>query len=172
MVDLSRRRLFTSGSQKNQLIYQVGTRLPWAKDDAEFVDGCTQCGKCIAACETNIIKLGAGGFPSIDFDKGECTFCEKCAEVCPEPIFRPTSTIPWKIKATIKPSCLAIQNVECRTCSDVCEPFAIQFALQIGRVAQPKLDSNLCTGCGACVSACPVTAISMSDEKEGSNAGQ
>ncbi|WP_261835753.1 ferredoxin-type protein NapF [Vibrio ishigakensis] len=172
MVDLSRRRLFTRRSQQNQLIYQVGTRLPWAKEDALFIDGCTQCGKCIDACETKIIVKGSGGYPSIDFEKGECTFCEGCASVCPEPIFRATDEAPWEIKATIKESCLALQNVECRTCSDVCEPFAIQFSLQIGRVAQPKLDSNLCTGCGACVSACPATAISMTDNKEGTNAGQ
>lgn len=172
MVDLSKRKLFTRRASKSQLVYETGQRLPWAKTDSVFVDGCTQCGKCIDACETNIIIKGSGGFPTVDFEKGECTFCEGCVTHCPEPIFRSTKEAAWEITAKIKDTCLSYKNVECRTCGDECEPTAIQFSFGVGHVPQPKLDSQLCTGCGACISACPVSAISMTDCNEDSNASQ
>ncbi|MPW35883.1 ferredoxin-type protein NapF [Vibrio sp. B1Z05] len=172
MVDLSKRRLFTRRTPETRLVYETGQRLPWAKTDATFIDGCTQCGQCMQACETNIIINGSGGFPTIDFNKGECTFCQKCVEACPEDIFRSTKEVAWEITARINDTCLATQNVECRTCSDECELTAIQFTFSVGHVAQPKLDSQLCNGCGACLSVCPVTAISMTDCNEDRNASQ
>lgn len=163
MVDLSKRRLFSRRSNQNQFTFETGTRLPWAKVDTEFTDACTQCGECIKSCETQIIVKGVGGFPSIDFEKGECTFCKLCVNACPEDVFLTTNEAPWQITAKINESCLANKNVECRTCADECEPQAIRFSLSVGRVAQPKLDSAVCTGCGACLSVCPVSAISMTD---------
>ncbi|GAD79915.1 iron-sulfur protein NapF [Vibrio ezurae NBRC 102218] len=172
LVDLSRRKLFTRRTAQTNLVYETGTRLPWAKIDAEFINGCTQCGQCLQACEANIIIKGSGGFPSIDFNKGECTFCQKCVQACPENIFRSTEEPAWNITAKINETCLASQNVECRTCTDECELSAIQFTFSVGHVPQPKLDSQLCNGCGACLSVCPVTAISMTDCNEDQHAGQ
>ena len=52
-------------------------RPPWSVNEADFTDKCTRCGDCILVCETQIIVKGDGGFPEIQFDKGECTFCQK-----------------------------------------------------------------------------------------------
>jgi ferredoxin-type protein NapF len=172
LVDLSKRRFFSKRSNQNQFTFETGTRLPWAKPDADFTDACTQCGECLKACETQIITKGVGGFPTVDFEKGECTFCQKCADICPENAFLATNEAPWQITAKINETCLAYQNVECRTCAEECEPRAIQFSHNVGRVAQPKLDSELCTGCGACLSVCPVSAISMTDSNKDNHAGQ
>ncbi|GAK87860.1 ferredoxin-type protein NapF [Vibrio ponticus] len=41
---------------------------------------------------------------------------------------------------------------------------AIQFRLEVGRVAQPNLDTTLCNGCGACVAICPTSSINVSNQ--------
>ncbi|SKA24019.1 iron-sulfur cluster-binding protein NapF [Vibrio cincinnatiensis] len=156
MIDLSKRRLF---SRKSATLSTL--RLPWVAKPEAFTDLCTRCGLCQKACEQKIIIHGDGGYPQIDFQQGECTFCYQCATVCPEPIFLPQSEPTWQAKVAISEHCLAKQNVECRSCGEVCESMAIQFQLQLGNVAQPILHLDDCTGCGACVSLCPTSAISV-----------
>ncbi|UPQ89872.1 ferredoxin-type protein NapF [Vibrio sinaloensis] len=157
MVDIEKRRWFSfNKNQSNQL------RLPWLDTAQSFTDICTRCGKCTDQCETKIIVNGDGGFPQVDFSLGECTFCYQCADVCPQPLFVSKQHSPWTALATIHDSCLAKKNVECRSCGDMCEPMAIQFNLQVGKVAQPILENEACTGCGACVAACPTDSISVS----------
>lgn len=154
MVDLAKRRFLTRRKIDNDLV-----RLPWLKDAESFTHECTRCGDCSEACETQIIVKGDGGFPIIDFSKGECTFCYRCAEACPEQLFTAVEQRPWNAKAEIQQSCLAHQQVECRSCGDMCEPMAIQFKLSAGRVAMPTVNLEDCNGCGACVAVCPSTAI-------------
>ncbi|PQJ70330.1 MULTISPECIES: ferredoxin-type protein NapF [Vibrio] len=158
MVDLSRRRLF---ARKTQLDNSL--RLPWIAKPTQFTDDCTRCGKCVEACETKIIIKSDGGFPAVNFSIDECTFCYQCANVCPEPLFLAETEQPWQAKASITDSCLAKQNVECRSCGDMCDPMAIRFKLELGKVAQPNLDLDECNGCGACVSVCPTSSINVSN---------
>lgn len=160
-VNLSRRQLFTRRKMTDS------PALPWVKE-AQFTDLCTQCGECVKHCPTQIIRASDGGFPRVDFQLGECTFCYQCADVCPEPLFLPKTEPAWQAKAAISASCLATQNVDCRSCGDSCEPFAISFKLAVGKVAQPQIDLSRCTGCGACVSICPTSAISINQPQLGS----
>ncbi len=44
-------------------------------------DRCTSCGKCVAACPSNVIRLGDGKLSLSDFG---CIFCGRCEEVCPD----------------------------------------------------------------------------------------
>ncbi|MCG9595653.1 ferredoxin-type protein NapF [Vibrio sp. Isolate25] len=158
MVDLSKRRFFSRKKLENNELH-----LPWLSQPGFFTDQCTRCGKCSDACETQIIVKGDGGFPQVDFSVDECTFCYQCAEVCPEPLFSSKNEQPWNVKATINESCLAKQNVDCRSCSDMCEPMAITFKLEVGKVAQPNINLDECNGCGACVSVCPTSSINVSN---------
>ncbi|KJY72613.1 ferredoxin [Vibrio coralliilyticus] len=158
MVDLAKRRFFSTKKLEDQELY-----LPWLSQPAFFTDQCTRCGKCADACETQIIVKGDGGFPRVDFSVDECTFCYQCADACPEPLFNPKTEQPWNAKATINESCLAKQNVDCRTCGDMCEPMAITFKLEVGKVAQPILNLDECNACGACVSVCPTSSINVSN---------
>lgn len=158
MVDLAKRSFFSRSKVDQSMV-----RLPWIAEVEKFTDLCTRCGKCAQVCETQIITKGDGGFPSVDFSNGECTFCYQCADVCPEPIFLGQTEQPWNAKAAITQSCLAKQNVECRSCGDMCDPMAIKFKLEIGKVAQPNLDMDECTGCGACVAVCPTSSIDVSN---------
>ncbi|WP_341665555.1 ferredoxin-type protein NapF [Vibrio sp.] len=156
MVDLSKRHFFFQDKSEGALL-----DLPWLARPASFTDICTRCSKCLNACETQIIVLGDGGFPKVDFSRGECTFCHQCVDVCSEPLFRSTAEQAWAEKAVVNPTCLAKQNIECRSCSDSCESMAITFKTTLGKVAQPTLNAAACNTCGACVSVCPASSIEV-----------
>lgn len=156
VVDFSKRRLFTRQADNT-------IRLPWVADTQSFTDLCTRCGECARVCDTQIIVSGDGGFPTVDFSIDECTFCYRCADVCQEQIFLTEAETPWHAKASINETCLAKQNVECRSCGELCEPMAIQFKLEVGKVAQPHISHDKCSGCGACVAVCPSSSINVSN---------
>ena len=137
-------------------------RPPWVKKDINFTDVCTRCDDCINACVTNIISRGDGGFPEVSFKNGECTFCENCVKACSEDIFDINQPEPWQVKATIADSCLAHKEVWCQSCKDFCDAEAISFEYRINKAPLPKIDLDLCTGCGACLEPCPNSSISFS----------
>lgn len=138
---------------------QETVRLPWVRDELEFTEQCTRCYDCISACEEKIIIKGDGGFPEINFNKGECTFCTECTHACSEDFFLPLEGNPWTLKAKISELCLTSQKVVCIVCREQCETEAISFIPKLGGVSQPVLDIEKCTGCGACAKPCPTNAI-------------
>lgn len=154
-VNLSRRSLFRGRLSPTEPKVQ----LPWSVSWADFVADCTRCGDCLVACPEQILVKGDGGFPTVDFLRGECTFCTDCVTACQAPIFRPTTQAPWDYVAHIEAGCLASAQVFCQRCQDSCELQAIRFSPQLGRVPTPSVDSELCNGCGACVADCPVGSI-------------
>ncbi len=151
------RRAFLRGQPGRNTIH---VRLPWLATQ-RFVDDCTRCGQCLVACPEKIIVPFTGGFPSIDFAKGECTFCGACADACPESLFDRGCAEPWKFKALISGDCLAKRHIMCRSCEDACAQNAIAFKLAPGRLPSPEIYIANCTGCGGCVSVCPENAISI-----------
>lgn len=138
-----------------------GIRPPWSVNESDFVTNCNRCGDCIKACETQILVVGDGGFPEVRFSQGECTFCQKCVEVCQQPVFLDVKETPWFHKIDIQPSCLAFNQVECRACEDNCESRAIRFKREIGGIAKPQVTLDSCNGCGACLAVCPVSAVKI-----------
>ena len=146
-------------------------RPPWALPEAEFNACCTRCGDCLPACPTGLLQKGPGNFPFADFSAAYCNFCGHCVDVCQPRALQRQITPPWELIAQIDDTCLARQQVVCRTCGETCEVGAIRFPPRIGGVAQPELSFADCTGCGECLSACPTGAItigrrSAEEEKE------
>ena len=138
-------------------------RPPWTVAEQRFVEQCSRCDRCISACPTKILERGRGGFPQVNFTKGECEFCGDCVSACKEPVFVSDweSATPWNLKASIEESCIAYKGVVCRTCGEMCDERAISFRPRVGGVSAPELDSELCNGCGACVAPCPNSSIKM-----------
>ncbi len=137
-------------------------RPPWALAEDDFVARCTRCDECVWACPTGVLAKGRGGFPLVNFARGECTFCGKCVVVCePRALVRREAEAPWAVAAEIGSACLALKGVVCRSCGDRCEARAIRFRLARRGVSRPVLDADACTGCGACVAVCPARAIAM-----------
>ncbi|MGB0748162.1 MAG: ferredoxin-type protein NapF [Magnetospiraceae bacterium] len=139
----------------------VPLRPPWALAEKYFQEACSRCGRCQAACAERIVVEGDGGFPEIDFHKGECSFCGDCVSVCDDGALQKWDAAPpWSYRAAITvEDCLSLHRVMCRTCGDACPSGAIQFQLQVGGVARPQVSLEQCTGCGACVGPCPTRVV-------------
>jgi ferredoxin-type protein NapF len=160
MADPSSRRNFLRGHFSAR---SGPLRPPWALAENEFLLACTRCGDCVRACPTQVIAERDSGYPVMNFAAGECSFCGECVSACTKgALKRAAGQAPWQAQAAIGEQCLAQRRIECRICCDQCDAGAIRFPLRAGGISQPLLDSARCTGCGACVAACPAGAVSVS----------
>lgn len=136
---------------------------PWT--GANLTDLCTRCGDCLSACPESVLYKGDGGFPQIRFSDAGCTLCGECVSACNADVFdTDREAFPWRPR--IEEHCLAENNIHCQSCRDVCAPRAIRFKPALGHVPLPTIDLNTCTGCGACVAACPQQAIALETPDE------
>lgn len=160
---LTRRKLLFGNSRLSN--HEDVVRPPWSVDYDLFEKKCSGCAQCIPACPNHILTLDTRHLAKVDFQQGECIFCEECARVCDDGAIVITDiNLPWHLDVSIEGKCLAMQSVECRVCEDQCEERAIRFHLTQGGVSTPQLNLDLCTGCGACVGPCPVAAITVRPE--------
>lgn len=159
--DISRRQ-FLRGDYRGR---DSVVRPPWATAPSRFLSLCDRCGRCRDACARHLILLTDSGYPRIDFQNDECTFCGDCARACTEGALAYSPQVaPWQIKAVVMPECLTRRGVVCRSCGEQCETGAIRFRFVKGGVAQPQVEPALCTGCGACFAVCPAQAIALRDD--------
>lgn len=157
------RRQFLRGDIANP---RSAIRPPWFQTEPHFLAHCDQCGECLTACNNGILEFDTSGYPQVNFQRGECSFCAACVEACPTgALAQQPGVAPWSVHATIDTaSCLANRGVLCMVCADHCASRAIRFAPATYAIATPILDQAACTGCGACVTPCPVNAIRMLTE--------
>ena len=129
------------------------------------MDHCSACGDCLSACPQTILSADRNGRPELSFQCAECTFCGACADACPEPVFDDPRGAPWLLKASIAGSCLLKSGVTCQSCTDACEAEALRFDMRVRPSGAIRIELDACTGCGACVAVCPVSAITVRDDR-------
>lgn len=159
MSGISRRQLFRgdlTGRRRPQ-------RPPWALPEAEFAVACDRCGDCVRVCPERVIRVGAGGFPETDFRAAGCSLCLDCVRACGGRALTgdPQRERPFPVALAIGPTCLALRGVVCRACGEACDAGAIGFRLRVGGAAEPRVETNLCSGCGVCLARCPVGALGL-----------
>lgn len=156
-------------------------RPPGSLGENEFLAKCIRCGECMKVCPTNAVQpaLLEGGLvglwtPVLKMRMGYCEYeCNLCSQVCPTQAIR---RIAVEEKQKIKIGLAFFDRNRClpyasaRTCI-VCEEHcptpkkAIWFEevqvmtpnRQMTTVKQPRVDPELCIGCGICETKCPIT---------------
>lgn len=117
--------------------------------------GCVGFDDCVNACPFDAMIARPDRPPLVDNDK--CTGCGVCVETCPKNLI---SLLPADAKIVVRCSshdkgavtrkhCL-VGCISCKLCEKVCEANAIKIIDNL-----PRVDLELCTGCGACVAKCP-----------------
>lgn len=138
-------------------------RPPWT-DEARLAARCTRCGDCARACGEGIIDM-SGGLPRIRFGGRECTFCTDCAQACTAGVFRDVAERPWDVTVDLGENCLMRAGIACRVCTDACDRAALRFDISVRPVGAIRIDADACTGCGACLPACPTGALILKDAR-------
>lgn len=139
-------------------------RPPWALLEPGFSNACDGCGKCVTACSEKIIFMSLRKLPRLDFSQGGCTFCGECSSECEPGVLQRThepGKLPWQLQASISKNCLAKRGTSCVRCIEECEYDAIVSTPALGGRTKMRVDHTACTGCGMCISTCPVDVISL-----------
>ncbi len=168
-------------------------RPPGALEEREFLKRCVKCGECMKVCTTNglqpaLLEAGIEGIwsPVLVPRIGYCEYrCTLCGQVCPTGAIK---RLPLEEKAKVRiglamvdrSRCLPWAHAKpCVVCEEVCPTSkkAIWFedarvrdrSGKMGVVKQPRVDLELCIGCGICEAKCPVLgrpAITVSNVGE------
>lgn len=144
---------------------------PGSVSVARFKTTCTACHLCVSACPTQVLyptwaDYGLDGLllPRMNYSASYCNYdCVACGEVCPTGAIAP---LPAEAKKRIqlgtavfvREDCVVFsKKQDCAACSEHCPTKAVDTAPFEGTLRLPRLDNELCVGCGACEYACPTT---------------
>jgi polyferredoxin len=167
--------LSLSGFSESKLI-----RPPGSLEEKEFLKRCVKCGECMKVCITNglqptLFEAGIEGIwsPMLIPRIGYCEYrCTLCGQVCPTGAIK---RLPLEEKTKIKIGLAMIDKgrclpyahaTPCIVCEEVCPTpkKAIWFEQATVKnrqgkeiiIKQPRVDLELCIGCGICETKCPV----------------
>ena len=134
-----------------------------------FSTSCTGCQLCVAECPNHVLrpsdKLESLMQPEMSFERGFCRpECTRCSQVCPSGAIRPVSkeektAIHIGFAVVVPDNCVAYSHGEqCGNCARHCPSGAIVMVPRdkdSDSVLVPSVNTDRCTGCGACEYLCP-----------------
>jgi MauM/NapG family ferredoxin protein len=176
-----------AGMSRDELRDQSGDiepaliRPPGSLAEKEFLKRCIKCGECMKVCITGglqptLLEAGLDGIwsPILVSKIGYCDYdCTLCGQVCPTGAIKELKIDEKKkIKIGIArvdvSSCLPYANgIPCIICEEVCpteiKAVWLEEKTELKRdgsqikLKLPKVDPELCIGCGICEYKCPIT---------------
>lgn len=135
-----------------------------------FKDKCTGCHLCVTRCPSQVLRP-AGleyGFdymlkPRLAYISSYCNYeCTVCADVCPTGAIKPLTkeekiTTQVGIATFFINRCIVkTEGNDCGACAEHCPTQAVHMVPYEGTLTIPKVEPDLCIGCGGCESICPV----------------
>lgn len=139
-------------------------RPPCALLEPSFLKACTRCDLCVRSCPEGIIvhathPMESPGSPVLDLSARACTLCLACVDACPDGALIRGEEGRMGTAAVHAETCLSSVTLVCDRCLKACPlgEEAIRFAEEGGIRVVP----GACTGCGACVLACPTVPCSI-----------
>jgi ferredoxin-type protein NapG len=152
----------------------LALRPPGAVEDGDFDALCIKCGRCVAACPYDTLKLAAladhaaMGTPYFRPREIPCYLCHDipCKNACPTGALDPRLDEVMDARMGLAfidtEHCLSWQGLRCEICYRVCPLREKAIRVETRRrgasrhaMLLPMVQSAACTGCGICENACP-----------------
>lgn len=164
---------------------ELGIMPPGAGTLEHFKQNCTGCYACVAACPGDVIKpatfeYGPDGIllPTLKYNGHFCGYeCNACSSACPSGALSPLTLKEKKRTAIGKAiymagKCIVFQaGTDCGACDEHCPTKAITMVPVPGKsfLYYPKLNRDLCIGCGGCEYICPqkpkaIKVVALADQ--------
>jgi ferredoxin len=138
-----------------------------------FLDRCTACQLCVSACPTHVLQPTWGDYgiagmmkPRMDYTTAFCNYdCRVCGEVCPSgaitllDLAEKRVTQIGEARFDEKKCIVVTKGTDCAACSEHCPTKAVNTVPYGDNLRLPKVNRDLCIGCGACEYACPVQPV-------------
>jgi ferredoxin len=135
-----------------------------------FRNKCTACHLCVTQCPSHVLRPTGleYGFdyllkPRMAYIDSYCNFeCTVCSEICPTGAIRPITTDEKKTTQVgiarfyIDRCIVHTEETDCGACSEHCPTQAVHMIPYKGTLTIPKVEQEICIGCGGCESICPV----------------
>lgn len=164
------RRKQANYTHKENYTRQHPVSPPGAISAEHLLKHCTSCHLCISKCPSNVIKpafleYGIGGMmqPVMHYEKGFCNYhCTVCTDVCPNGALvklKKEEKRLTQIGRVVFNEDICVVHTDgtnCGACAEHCPTQAVKMIPYKNGLTIPKIDTDICVGCGGCEFICPV----------------